>query len=51
MATLSYHEQKDIENIKKLGSFRKNFHLSALTSSAGSKRARPHGPGLPMHMI
>ena len=46
MATLSYHEQKDIENIKKLRELQKE-----LPSFAESRQARPQEPGLPTHMI
>ena len=50
MATLSYHEQKDIENIKKLRELQ-NSLLSVPIFSAESRQARPQEPGLPTHMI
>ena len=51
MATLSYHEQKDIENIKKLRNCRRNSLLSVPIFSAESRQARPQEQGLPTHMI
>ena len=51
MATLSYHEQKDIENIKKLRELQKELPSFCSDFFRGIERARPHGPGLPMHMI
>ena len=51
MATLSYHEQKDIENIKKLRELQKELLLSVPIFSAESRQARPQEQGLPTHMI
>ncbi len=51
MATLSYHEQKDIENIKKLRELQKELPSFCSDFSAESRQARPQEPGLPTHMI
>lgn len=51
MKNLPYHEQKDIENVKKLREIIKELPPSALIIFAELSRGLPPEPALPMPMI
>lgn len=51
MAALSYHEQEDIENTKRIRGILKDCHRSVPISSAALNLVHQRAPGLRMPMI